>query len=295
MTIPSWTTDSGHLATISENVFYETQLNADGDNVVYKLQAGIMPPSMQITHDGKVQGSPTRITSTTIYTFVVRAYDSENPDDLFDRSFSLTIEPTNAPFFITTDNIIVTEYSGVKVSFQVEYSDSDSTLPLTIKLTSGTLPRGLTMNTTGLISGIMTLLTDYPTVGSDYNYYDHSFELTVNDGTQTVARTFTIRIKEPPVTLPPVIMQDPGTIGTYRYQNYFEYKFIGFDVFNQEIEWSFISTEAVNYDEAPYDSSEYDSTPYDLFPFDIDPVSGTVYGLIPTFTKSLTISLNRSN
>ena len=286
MTIPSWITDSGMLATIPENDFYEYQLAATGDNVEYTLQAGQLPPGLRVTIDGSIQGTPINIKSISIYTFVIRVYDSENINDIYDRTFSLTVEPTTAPFFITTDNYIVTEFSGVKVLYQIKYSDSDLSLPLTIKMTAGSLPNGLKLSNDGIISGIMTLLTAYTETGSDYNYKDFPFTVSINDGTTTVSRSYTIRAKEPPANLPPIIIQDIGTIGSYRYQNYFEYKFYGFDVFNQTLQWSLVTLSgSIDYDNGPYDAEYYDSQAYDSFPFDIDPVSGTLYGLIPTFIE----------
>lgn len=286
MTVPNWITDSGMLATIPENDFYEYQLSATGDNVEYKLQAGQLPPGLRVTFSGSIQGTPINIKSISIYTFVIRIYDSENTNDLYDRTFSLTVEPTTAPFFITTDNYIITEYSGVKVSYQIKYSDSDLSLPLTIKITTGSLPNGLTLSSDGIISGIMTLLSSYPETGSDYNYQDFPFTVSINDGTVTVSRSYTIRVKEPPTYLPPIIIQDIGTIGSYRYQNYFEYRFYGFDVFDQNLRWSLVTLDgSIDYDNGPYDIDYYDSQAYDSFPFNIDPVSGTLFGLIPTFQE----------
>ena len=113
MTIPSWITATGSLGTIEENLYFEYQLSASGANVKYKLQAGHFPPGILVTENGLIRGTPYMVNQTIMSTFVIRAYDSLNEEDLFDRTFSITVVGADSPFFITTDTVIVTEFSGV--------------------------------------------------------------------------------------------------------------------------------------------------------------------------------------
>lgn len=306
MTIPSWITDTGSLGTIEENLYFEYQLSATGSNLKYRLQAGHFPPGILITEDGLIKGTPYMVNETVMSTFVIRAYDSINEEDLFDRTFSLTVVGADTPFFITTDTTIVTEYSGVKISYQIEYSDPDITQALTIRKSAGDLPPGLTIDDKGLISGIVPLLpgytgqlpepyddgTGYDMRGYDldaidpgYNYADFNFTLEISDGTNTAYKSFIIRIKEPPLLLPPIIMQDAGSIGTYRHDNYFEYSFEYYDVFAEGVTWSLVTTTSYGYDSTLYDESFYDSTAYEAYPFHIDPESGVLYGKIPVLVE----------
>lgn len=302
MTIPNWITDTGSLGTIEENLYFEYQLSATGTNVKFKLQAGHFPPGITITEDGLIKGTPYMVVKTILSTFVIRAYDSVNEEDLYDRTFSLTVEGSDIPFFITSDSLLVTEYSGVKIFYQIEYADPDSTQLLTIRKSAGELPPGLTLDDNGIISGIVPLLPGYSgqladlyddgtgydmrgyeqaAVNPGYDFKDFEFTLEVSDGINSVNRSFVIRIKEPPLDLPPVILQDSSSIGTFRHDNYFEYSFEYYDVFNDGVTWSLVTTTSFGYDSASYDSSLFDESAYDAYPFQIDPDSGVLYGKMP--------------
>lgn len=376
MTIPIWITDTGSLGTIEENLYFEYQLSASGTNVKFKLQAGHFPPGITITETGLIKGTPYMVDKTIISTFVIRAYDSVDTDNLYDGTFSLTVEGSDNPFFITpgssanepdfTDfdfhtvllpnsqseygtpwvldetspealtpttfdsletrfineeitsvSLLVNEYSGVKINYQIEYSDPDINQPLTIRKSAGDLPPGLTLDDNGLISGIVPLLPGYSgelaelyddgfgydmrgydrsAISPGYDYVDFYFTLEVSDGTTSVFRSFVIRIKEPPLDLPPVIMQDATSIGIYRHDNYFEYKFEYYDVFDESVTWSLVTATSFGYDtlydplghnpandgqSGSYDVDLYDSTAYEAYPFRIDPDSGVLYGKMP--------------
>jgi hypothetical protein len=398
MTIPNWITDPGSLETIEENLYFEYQLSATGTNVKFKLQAGHFPPGITITEDGLINGTPYMVDKTILSTFVIRAYDSVNEEDLYDRTFSLTVEGADVPFFITTastanepdftdfdyhtvllpdsqveygtpwvldedspeepvpttfDNLetrfidesitsvtlLVNEYSGVKINYQIEYSDPDINQALTIRKSAGDLPPGLFLDDNGLISGIVPLLPGYSgelaelyddgfgydmrgydrsAISPGYDYVDFYFTLEISDGTNSVFRSFVIRIKEPPLDLPPVIMQDDTSIGTYRHDNYFEYKFKYYDVFNEAVTWNLVTITGYGYDilydplfpnghnplndgqPGSYDVDLYDSTAYEAYPFQIDPESGVLHSKISELivdekTYSFIVRATKSN
>ena len=300
-TIPNWITESGNLVTLNEDLYFEYQLEATGSNLKFKLQAGHLPYGLIVTEDGLIRGTPYSVTDYILSTFVIRAYDELDPDVyLYDRTFSLSVQGPNIPFFITTDYLLVSEYSGNKISYQIEYANPDINQSLTIRKVYGELPPGLVLDDTGKISGIVPLLpgytgqlsepydlSGYDTRGYDlsaidpgYNYKDFFFTLEISDGIYPVERGYAIRIKEPPINLSPTIIQDSGNIGTFRHDNYFEYKFLAYDVFNQGITWSLVTTTVYGYDVNVYDSDLYDSTAYEAYPFRIDPESGVLFGKI---------------
>jgi len=300
-TIPNWITESGNLGTLTEDLYFEYQLEATGSNLKFKLQAGRLPYGLIVTEDGLIRGTPYSVTDYILNTFVIRAYDETDPDIyLYDRTFSLTVQGPDRPFFITTDYLLVSEYSGNKISYQIEYADPDVNQALTIRKINGELPPGLVLDETGKISGIVPLLPGYTgqlsepydvggydTRGYDldaidpgYNYKDFFFTLEISDGIYPVERSYAIRIKEPPIDLSPTIIQDSGNIGTFRHDNYFEYKFLAYDVFTQGITWSLVTALSYGYDVNDYDSDLYDSTAYEAYPFHIDPESGVLFGKI---------------
>ena len=326
MTIPSWITNTGLLGTITEGLYFEFQLNASGSNIKYNLQAGNLPRGLRLTDDGLIKGTPYTVESVIASEFVVRAYDSLNTSDLYDRTFTLKVNPVNIPFFITTDYLIVNTYCGVPINYSIKFSDTHATQPLTLSIISGSLPPGLTLNNSGNISGIVPLLQDYTgilasaydqdpfdikffdqdPINPGYLYSDFVFTLKIDNGSSYDIRTYSIRIIEPPTTLEPVILTETGSIGLYRHDNYFEFRFEGYDVFDQGINWSIVQPTSIGYDiwydndvinfpnghnpandglEGSYDNGYYDSSAYSSLPFQIDIDSGVLYGLIPSIVQ----------
>jgi Putative Ig domain len=80
---------SGH---VGEN--YSTQLKAEGGlgPLTWKLMSGALPPGLQISTAGAINGTPTA-TSAAPYTFVVEVSDSSQPPQTSTLQFSIAILP----------------------------------------------------------------------------------------------------------------------------------------------------------------------------------------------------------
>jgi hypothetical protein len=176
MATPVWTTTAGKLATIDEQASFSLQLEANdpvelGDStaIVYSVIAGSLPAGMQVTTDGLLTGTPAEVAKRTLYTFVVRATAGTQ---ITDRTFSLDVQGSDAPTFTTAsgqlrldDSTSVGLYwviDGSSVSFQMEATDSDTRAgqSLVYEIVQGSLPPGVTMTKSGLISGIVELTED---------------------------------------------------------------------------------------------------------------------------------------
>ena len=176
MATPVWTTTAGKIATIDEQVAYSLQLEANdpvamGDStaITYSVIAGSLPTGMQVTTDGLLTGTPAEVAKRTLYTFVVRATAGTA---VTDRTFSLDVQGADAPTFTTAsgqlrldDSTSVGLYwviDGSSVSFQVEATDTDTAAGqnLVYEIVRGSLPPGVTMSKSGLISGIVELTED---------------------------------------------------------------------------------------------------------------------------------------
>jgi hypothetical protein len=176
MATPVWTTTAGKLATIDEQASFSLQLEANdpvelGDStaIVYSVIAGSLPAGMQVTTDGLLTGTPAEVAKRTLYTFVVRATAGTQ---ITDRTFSLDVQGSDAPTFTTAsgqlrldDSTSVGLYwviDGSSVSFQMEATDSDTRAGqnLVYEIVQGSLPPGVTMTKSGLISGIVALTED---------------------------------------------------------------------------------------------------------------------------------------
>jgi len=294
-TIPSWFTPAGTLGTIPEGVFYTVPLVATSDSdVYYRVIAGRLPPGIQVNNTGvlsgnpsvssTVQGVPLDVNVDTTSQFAVRAYTERVVngvtvvDKLADRTFSLTITGQSTVTWTTPAGNIGTYFDGSQISgLTVSYTDPDIYATDIVTLIAGTLPTGLTVSTSGVISGYIT-----PNPDATVTLTTYSFTLRVSNGTSSDVRTFNLSIYTralmtadnthvtadntfitadiAPVQ-PPIITTPVGSIGSTRSDNFYAFEFTGLDFAGNAFE--FINTTAL---------------PPGLT---LDPISGWMYGYVP--------------
>ena len=189
MAIPVWTTTAGKLGTFNEEDSSSFQLNAT-NATSFSLIAGSLPSGMRLTSSGLITGVPAQVAKRTLYTFVVRAAAGAQ---ITDRTFSIDIEGQDAPVFTTASGQLQLDDStrvglywvldGEYVNFQFQATDVDKRIggEINFEIISGILPPGLTLSSSGLLSGTCKLTDDY-------------FE----DSTRQIAMTFpiTVRVSE---------------------------------------------------------------------------------------------------
>ena len=215
MATPVWTTTAGKIATIDEQVAFSLQLEAntsDSTAITYSLIAGSLPAGMQVTTDGLLTGTPAEVAKRTLYTFVVRATAGTS---ITDRTFSLDVQGADAPTFTTASGQLQLDDStsvglywvidGSSVSLQMQATDSDTRAgqQLVYEITKGTLPPGVTMSKSGLISGIVQLTPDekygsyggYDGLGAE-DEFDGTYDRTV--ATKSVSKNydFVVRVSD---------------------------------------------------------------------------------------------------
>ena len=264
-------------------------------HVRFNLQAGALPSGVTVADNGlivgtpkavaSIQGVPTQVNRDVTSKFTVRAYTTNYVNGVYvldrfrDRTFTLTVTGPNPPEFITPAGQIAQYYDGSLVTgLQILYIDPDPVDAAIIKLVGGQLPAGLTISSTGLISGFITPLSpidatagfsrdgqgfdeysfDFSTQSVNSNY---EFTLEVTDGTYSQLRTFTIYVYSKnsltadttditadntfvtadatPSRLP-IITNPQGSIGTVRNDNWFAYQFIGLDLDGDQINFELI-------------------------------------------------------
>jgi hypothetical protein len=207
MATPVWSTTAGKIATIDEQVAYSLQLEAntsDSTAITYSIIAGSLPAGMQVTTDGLLTGTPAEVAKRTLYTFVVRATAGTA---ITDRTFSLDVQGADTPTFTTAagqlqldDSTSVGLYwviDGSSVSLQMQATDSDTRAGQTLvyEIVQGSLPPGVTMSKSGLISGIVQLTDDqrfgvrggYDGSGNE-DQFDGTFDRTVT--TKSISKNF---------------------------------------------------------------------------------------------------------
>jgi len=145
---PAWTTGSV-LPTFTRSSSYSTTLVATDDSGVsptYSLFSGNLPTGLSLSSGGVISGTPT---SSSPATFTVRATD--NGGNYIDRQFTMA----NVGPSWTTAGAITNGAANTAYSYQLVASDDSGVAP-TYAIASGSLPTGITLSSSGLLSGTPT-------------------------------------------------------------------------------------------------------------------------------------------
>jgi len=149
---PSWTTSSA-LPIFTRNVAYSTTVVATDDSGVaptYSLISGALPTGLSLNSStGVISGTAS---SSSPASFTLRATDANGA--FADRAFTMA----NAGPTWTTSGTISTLSNGSAYSYQLVATDDSGTAPI-YSLVSGTFPAGITVSSSGLISGTTSAIT----------------------------------------------------------------------------------------------------------------------------------------
>jgi len=225
MAQPQWTTPAGSLGTIAEGLFFNVPVIAedtDGGTVKYILIAGELPEGIQVRINGtiegvpvpfaRIQGVPSEVGEDVVSKFAIRAYVEENGTTrINDRTFSLTVTGQDIPEFTTPAGSLGTFYDGDVVNLDIEFTDQDPDDTVTVSIESGELPPGLSISSTGTISGYIepvallpeTAIAGFDRENSDYDEFpfdfssrsvskNYQFTVQISDGKDQNLRTFTM-------------------------------------------------------------------------------------------------------
>jgi hypothetical protein len=147
---PTWTTGQT-LPTFTRNIAYSTTLvaaDADGNAITYSIVSGL-PTGLSLNSSGVLSGTITDGGAKT--GIVVRATDTGG--NFLDRTFNI---PNTGPVWVTTSQSPFGA-TGAAYSLTLVATDDSGVTP-TFAVASGTLPTGLSLNTsTGVISGTPTV------------------------------------------------------------------------------------------------------------------------------------------
>lgn len=167
---PQWVTPGGDLGKIQALQFFELGLqavdptgNPDGKDINYSLISGRLPAGMQLDSSGQVTGNPKdtysidgvpeAVTQDRTSTFTVRAKSSSGK--ITDRNFTITVTGNYPPQILTSDYVALGEFlDGNPVSIQLSAVDLNNDT-INFSIVAGSLPPGLTISSSGLISGIL--------------------------------------------------------------------------------------------------------------------------------------------
>ena len=135
---------------------YEFQFAAEEGCVPYRFSYlnGTLPPGLRITVDGKLTGTPTEAGA---FTFWVALDDNGGPTNPFclipstqsQGEYTMVVMPDLA---VKTASL-PSGTPGRPYSVQLEFTNPEVGWPVTWDITQGSLPAGLTLSESGLISG----------------------------------------------------------------------------------------------------------------------------------------------
>jgi len=177
------------LTAAKVGVKYSKALTASGGTAPYTfaVTGGSLPPGLSLSSAGVLSGTATAGGS---FSFTVTATDSHSITG--SQGYSLTV---NAATITVKPSSLLAATAGVKYS--AKFTASGGTASYTFALTAGSLPAGLTLSSTGALSGTPTAggtftftvtATDSSTGTGPYSG-SHSYTLTVNPATISLSPT----------------------------------------------------------------------------------------------------------
>ena len=213
----TWTS-SGSLGDFNDSASpsrtnIQIQLSAistTGAAVTYAttVASGSLPPGLSISSAGVISGTATAVAADTTYTFTVNAFSSDAPTQL-SPSLSITIrKPQNISW--TSSGSLGTFYdsatpSRTGISIQLQASSSNGgVVSFDTTLASGSLPPGMTLSSTGLISGTASAVI----VDTTYTFQVVATSPNVPSSTSTA---LSITIKAPNS----ITWASSGSLGTF--------------------------------------------------------------------------------
>ncbi|MFZ3138073.1 MAG: putative Ig domain-containing protein [Thermodesulfovibrionales bacterium] len=202
--------------TVGQGYTYQIATSGGQAPITFSIISGELPSGLILSSSGSITGTP--LTAGT-WNFTVRATDScvlalrISKKSVSDKSFSITINPAACPSFAYTSPATLSNGTvGQAYSYQLQTSGGQT--PIIFSFVSGSLPPGLNLGSTGLISGI-------PTSSEAY-----SFTVSATDscaaGAQSLQGNFSITVNAAPCPALSIISPSTLTSGTvgqgYTYQ-----------------------------------------------------------------------------
>ena len=185
MALNVWTQRSGFsFGTFEERQFFSQPIPVENDfEVSYSVIAGELPPGLFLKNK-TITGTPYEVPRQTVFYFCIRA---SLGSEIADRTFSITIEGSDTPTYITPAGDLEIGPNGqlfvldsTFVDYQIEAIDADTAtgqhLSYFIASGDGELPPGLVLTEDGRLVGyVQPVLSIKPEDGSgayDIGYYD---------------------------------------------------------------------------------------------------------------------------
>jgi len=183
---PVWSTAAGSLGSFNEGSSVSATVSAtdeEGNPVTYS--SSNLPEWLSLnSSSGALTGTAPSVSADTTYSFNISASDGVNTSS--SRSFSLVVSSVLS--WNTPSGSLATVSAEVEPDYTYQLSATGIGNTLSYSLLSGSLPSGLTINSSGLISGTLQPVQSSTT---------SSFTVRVSDGDKQSDRSFSITVRPP--------------------------------------------------------------------------------------------------
>jgi hypothetical protein len=186
-TTVSWTTASNLGTTLggsTVSIPLRVLVISGVGETTFSVISGSLPSGLTIDGSNNLSGVLTNTGAT--YTFTIRA---TNGAVYADQTFTFIAEYNNPPVWNTPSGNLGSQYEGFAGSFQLSAYDPESQ-PITFVLEAGSLPYGLTLTNTGLLSGTLSSVTANT---------GFSFTIAASDGIYSTNQSFSFTTLADPV------------------------------------------------------------------------------------------------
>jgi hypothetical protein len=131
---------------------YSATLAATGGKTSYSwsVSSGSLPTGLTLSTSGQMSGTPT---SAGTFSFTVKVTDSSSPAQSSTANLSITISASGTPVQVTTSTLAGGQTGA---SYSATLAASGGKTPYSWSVSSGSLPTGLSLNSSGQISGTPT-------------------------------------------------------------------------------------------------------------------------------------------
>ncbi|MGO4701983.1 putative Ig domain-containing protein [Dyella sp. 2RAB6] len=184
---------------------YSQNVTASGGTsaYTYAITAGSLPPGLSLSGSGAITGTPS---GAGTYNLTITATDSSTGTGPYtgSRAYAITV---NAPTLTLTPASGATINGTAGVAVSGSFTAANGISPYTYAITTGALPPGVTLSSTGTLSGT-------PTAAGNFNFtVDATDSSTGTSAPFHVSGSYTLAIVAPTITLSPGTLPSP-VIGT---------------------------------------------------------------------------------
>lgn len=177
------------LSAATVGIAYSQSATASGGTApyTYAVSAGALPAGLSLSAStGMLSGTPT---AAGTFGFTVRGTDASGYSGT--RSYSLTVAGPSVAL-----SPVALASATVGAAYGQAVTASGGTAPYTYAVTSGALPAGLSLSSTGSLSGT-------PTAGGTFSVTIGATDSTGGAGPFTGSRTYTLSVGNPALTIVP--------------------------------------------------------------------------------------------